>query len=139
MKAWKKGAIVGGAIGLLRVMDFIFYPIIGAVIGAVLVQSIYTFVTTTKMKLWQKGGAIGAIYGFLASFIGMFLARASGSQEISVIFKAAYYLFLYLPTYTVLKFNFLFRYNDTYIALAQFMLWFLIGAIIGYVSKRRRD
>ncbi len=56
MKAWKKGAIIGGALGLLRFSASILFPVIGAIIGAIIFQSIYIFITTTKLKLWQKGG-----------------------------------------------------------------------------------
>ena len=55
-----------------KVTAFIFYPLIGAVIGAVLFQSVFTLITTKKLKLWQKVGIAGAVWGL--PFTGIALA-----------------------------------------------------------------
>ncbi len=141
MKAWKKGAIIGGAIGLLRVMDFIFYPIIGAVIGAVLIQSIYTFITTTKMELWQKAGIVGAIvgtiYGLIVPIIGTYVAMAHEATTMGtpIIFRPSIFTFTSLFTNPEGGYSFI-------IALVlNGIIWIIINTLLFYkivtVIKKR--
>ena len=142
MKTWMKGAIFGGAIGLLKVMDFIFYPVIGAAIGAVLAQSIYTFVTTTKMKLWQKAGIVGTIvgtiYGLIVPIIGTYVAMANEAttMETPIIFRPSIFTFTSLFTNPKGEYSFI-------IALVlNGIIWIIINTLIFYkiatVIKKKR-
>lgn len=77
MKPWYIGALIGGIIGLIKVMDFIFYPVIGALIGAGVTKFVYWFVTT-KTEVWKKGAIIGAIWGLFGIFVGFNIIGSGG-------------------------------------------------------------
>ncbi|MEE8168643.1 MAG: hypothetical protein V3T58_07215 [Candidatus Hydrothermarchaeales archaeon] len=134
LKAWQIGAIVGAVIGLLKVSASVLFPIIGAVVGAVLFHSIYTFITTTKIKLWQKAGIIAVVYAAIVDIFEGFLALAGAPYPSP---KFLYYLFA-LPLLTHIElFSFYLRFGD-FSFLANLILWFAIGALIGYIYEKRR-
>jgi len=134
LKPWKIGAIVGGAIGLSKALDWIIAPIIGAIIGAVLIQSIYTFIATSKLKLWHKAGVIGAIlgaiYGAVIPIMAMYISLAHDASlggRPPIIFRPTLFTFSFLITDPTGE------YSYRIALLLNWSIWTTINALILYI------
>lgn len=136
MKAWQKGAIIGGIIGLVKVHASILFPIVGAILGAFLIISIFAMENlftskghkknTTMDKTLAFGVFFGIIYGFIIPMFFSFVAFGSDSRPIDIP--------IFLKP-TILSYSFLvniFSYNLYLSLLSNIIFWTIVGTIFFY-------
>ena len=139
MKAWHVGAIIGGLIGLTKVMDSIFYPAIGAIVGGTIFEFVF-WLFKGKVKLWKRGGIVGAVWG-LVSYVMIWLAGWTVDlHELPLLLKIVFLPMYFLTTLQKLPFgDYYYMYFGNYFYMYptySVLIGILIGSIIGYAIEK---